>query len=55
MAKTKVNLSLDSDTAARLKQYAKENHKTVSQAVTDWIWAQEVIEDDTCKELKPAK
>lgn len=42
MAKTKVNLSLDADTAERLKQYAWENHKTVSQAVTDLIWAQKV-------------
>lgn len=42
MAKVKVNLSLDSDTAERLKQYAFEQHKTVSQAVTDWIWKEKV-------------
>ncbi|WP_190324861.1 DUF6364 family protein [Mediterraneibacter catenae] len=42
MAKVKVNLSLDSDTAERLKQYAFEQHKTVSQAVTDWIWHEKV-------------
>lgn len=42
MAKVKVNLSLDEDTAERLKQYAFENHRTVSQAVTDWTWAAKV-------------
>ena len=42
MAKTKVNLSLSEDTAERLKQFAFENHKTVSQAVTDWIWNEKV-------------
>ena len=42
LAKVKINLSLEEDTAERLKQYAYENHKTVSQAVTDWIWAQKV-------------
>ena len=38
MEKKKVNLSLTPDTAERLKQYAFENHTTVSQSVTDWIW-----------------
>lgn len=42
MAKVKVNLSLDEDTAERLKQYAFENHTTVSQTVTDWVWAAKV-------------
>ena len=42
MSKVKVNLSLDESTAERLKQYAFENHKTVSQAVTDWIWSAKV-------------
>ena len=42
MAKVKVNLSLEADTAERLKQYAYEHRMTVSQAVTDWIWAQKV-------------
>ena len=42
MAKTKVLLSLDPDTAERLKQYAFENHTNVSQAVTDWIWSAKV-------------
>ncbi len=42
--KTKVNLSLDFDTAERLKQYAFEQHKTVSQAVTDWIWREKITD-----------
>lgn len=42
MPKVKINISVDPDTAERIKQYAFENHKTVSQAVTDWIWAQKV-------------
>lgn len=45
MAKTKFNLSLDTDTAERLKQYAWEQHKTVSALVTDWIWKQKVKND----------
>lgn len=40
--RTKINLSLDQDTAERLKQYAYEQHKTISQAVTDWIWKEKV-------------
>ena len=42
MAKVKVLLSLEEDTAERLKQYAFENHKTVSASVTDWIWKEKV-------------
>lgn len=42
MAKVKVNLSLDEDTAERLKQYAWEQHKTVSALVTEWIWKEKV-------------
>lgn len=36
--KIHVNLSLSRDTAERLRQYAWENHTSVSQAVTDWVW-----------------
>ena len=42
MSRVKVNLSLEESTAHRLKQYAFEQHKTVSQAVTDWIWNEKV-------------
>ncbi len=38
MNKIRVNISLDKDTAERLKQYAFEQHKTVSQVITDWTW-----------------
>ena len=40
--KQRVNISLTEDTVERLKQYAWENHKTVSQAITDWIWSAKV-------------
>lgn len=42
MAKVRINISLDEDTAERLKQYAFENHKNVSQTITDWVWAAKV-------------
>lgn len=35
MSKTRINLSIDVDTLERLRQYAWENHATVSKAVTD--------------------
>ena len=41
-AKMRINLSLDVDTVERLKQYALENHSTVSKAVTDMVWAAKV-------------
>lgn len=40
--KHRVNISITPDTAERLKVYAWENHKTVSQAITDWIWSAKV-------------
>ena len=40
--KQRVNISVTSDTAERLKQYAWEHHTTVSQAITDWIWSAKV-------------
>lgn len=38
MAKTRVNISLEQDTLERLKQYAWENHTTVSGAITNIVW-----------------
>ena len=38
--KQTVNISLAADTRARLRTFAAENHTTVSQAITDWIWRQ---------------
>ena len=40
--KQRINISVTEDTAERLKQYAWEHHKNVSQAITDWIWAEKV-------------
>lgn len=45
MGKIRVNISVTEDTAERLKQYAYENHKNVSQAITDWIWKEKVKGD----------
>lgn len=36
--KKRVNIYLSEDTAMRLKQYAWENHTSVSHAITEWIW-----------------
>ena len=43
--KQRINVSVSEDTAERLKQYAWENHKSVSQAITDWIWSEKVKND----------
>ena len=40
--KKRINISVTQDTEERLKQYAFENHTTVSQAITDWIWKTKV-------------
>lgn len=42
MSKVRINISLSQDTAERLKQYAYEQHKTISQAITDWTWSAKV-------------
>jgi hypothetical protein len=43
--KQRINVSFSEDTAERLKQYAWEHHKSVSQAITDWIWSEKVKND----------
>lgn len=43
--KKRLNISVTPDTEERLKQYAWENHKNVSQAITDWIWSEKVKGD----------
>lgn len=45
MAKIRINLSLDESTKERLERYAKQKHTTMSQLVTDFIWAQNVKDD----------
>jgi ABC-type phosphonate transport system ATPase subunit len=42
--KRRINISVTEDTGERLKQYAKEHHTNVSQAITDWIWSVKVKE-----------
>lgn len=36
--KKRMNIYLSEDTIERLKQYAWENHTSVSHAITEWIW-----------------
>ena len=36
--KKRVNIYLSLDTIERLKQYAWENHTSVSHAITEWTW-----------------
>lgn len=43
--KKRVNIYLSADTVERLKQYAFENHTSVSHAITDWIWHAKVKND----------
>lgn len=43
--KKRVNIYISEDTAERLKQYAWENHTSVSHAITDWIWHTKVRND----------
>lgn len=40
--KEMMTISLTPDTKERLKQYAAQNHKSASQAITDWIWSQPI-------------
>ena len=42
MAKTRINISVDEDTAERLHQYAWEHHSSVSKAISDLIWSAKV-------------
>lgn len=43
--KEMMTISLSPDTKERLKKFAEENRKSVSQAITDWIWAQPLKSD----------
>lgn len=45
MAKIRMNISLDQATKDRLELYAAQKHTTMSQLITDFIWAQNVKED----------
>ena len=43
-------LSVDPETKERLKVYAQQNRKSISQAVTDWAWTLPIKEDNNGKE-----
>lgn len=43
--KEMMTISLSPDTKERLKKYAEESRKSVSQAITDWIWTQPLKTD----------
>ncbi len=42
-----MTISLSPETKQRLKDYAKQTRRSVSQAITDWIWSQTVDPVDT--------
>lgn len=42
--KATMTLSFSAETKSRLRTYAEQRHTTVSQAITDWIWAQPIQE-----------
>ena len=48
--KKKVNVSLDEDTAEKLKELAEASHKNVSQWITDKVW--ESAENEEIKQAK---
>lgn len=37
--KKRVNISLDEETAERIKKLARDSHKNVSQWITDVVWS----------------
>lgn len=53
--KTKVNISLDAETAVKLKELAENAHKNVSQWISDKVWEtakKEEIEQVKLQKLK---
>ena len=43
--KDMMTISLTPDTTARLKLYAEQTRRSVSQAITDWVWTLPVNEN----------
>jgi len=39
--KKRINISLDEETAEKLKELAEESHKNVSQWISDAVWKEE--------------
>ena len=50
--KKRVNIYISEDTADRLKQYAWENHTSVSHALTEWIWHVKIKNDQVRGQMK---
>lgn len=50
--KEMMTISLSPDTKERLKKYALQNRKSVSQAITDWIWNLPAADDRLETEIK---
>lgn len=50
--KEMMTISLSPDTKERLKKYASQNRKSVSQAITDWIWNLPAADDRLETEIK---
>lgn len=50
--KEMMTISLSPDTKERLKKYALQNRKSVSQAITDWIWGLPITDDKLETEIK---
>ena len=50
--KATMNISISHDTKKRLQDYAEQHHTTISQAITDWIWRQQVEEQTKETEME---
>ena len=50
--KTCTNIYIAADTKERLQKYAEQHHKSMSQAITDWIWSQPVDEKPVKTEME---
>ncbi|MBQ8242965.1 MAG: hypothetical protein IJZ40_08905 [Bacteroidaceae bacterium] len=50
--KKRVNIYISEDTADRLKQYAWENHTSVSHAITEWIWHEKIKNEQVRGQIK---
>ena len=44
-----MSISVTPESKARLKEWAKDNDTTVSGAITQWIWAQELKSEAAAK------
>lgn len=42
MGRIRLNITIEEDTRERLQQFADENHTTISRAIENWIWSEEL-------------